>query len=501
VSQTQPHPPISFVAFGVAMLAFAACSGGGGGSSPTPVTQTSAAPGTANTTASPAANATAQGASPAPGASSATGTATASASPAATASLPTFSLTGVNAKTYTETPFRALDVSNSFGVNVDLSDISSANVAPTASLLKSLGITHVRIGLLKNDASYDSTVSSFLSQSGASALGITNCIAPLGPSLSSGITASDIATFNSAIGGKLEGYEAMNEPDAQASADPLWVQNLESCMQQQENAIAGVPFVGPAISNELAYASDVGNQTSIINYGNFHRYLSGHNPDTPGYGGTYSCGVYGALNWAICEAQIVSGSEPLTITEQGYSTTNEVDQTTQAKYLSRAFFVNANAGIARTYVYTLTSYTGGDAFGGDGILNTDLSTKPAYTAIQSTLGELSDTAEGSAPASITYAIVGAPSTLEHQLIEKSNGSYVLVLWNETPSWNTTTSVPITVAPTNVTVAFTFPVTSVKATSLSDAGSPTTPNSITLATNGIIVPVDDHLTFITFSKLL
>jgi hypothetical protein len=272
-------------------------------------------------------------------------------------------------------------------------------------------------------------------------------------------------------------------------------------MQQQENAIAGVPFVGPAISNELAYASDVGNQTSIINYGNFHRYLAGHNPDTAGYGGTYSCGVYGALNWAICEAQIVSGSEPIAITEQGYSSTNEVDLTTQAKYLSRAFFVNANAGIYRTYVYTLTSYTGGDAFGGDGILNTDLSTKPAYSAIQSTLNVLADTAEGSTPATVDYATVGGPSTLEHQLIQKSNGSYVLVLWNETASWNTTTSAPITVAPTNTTVVLPFPITSVKATSLSDAGVATTPNSITLATNGIIVPVDDHLTFITFSKLL
>jgi hypothetical protein len=439
-----------------------------------------------------------QTASPAPGASSA---ATATASPAATASLPTFSLSAVGAKTYSETPLRAQDVINSFGINVDVADTSSANIAPTASLLKSLGITHVRLGILKNDPTYDSAVSQFLSQSGASALGITNCTAPLGPSLTSGITASDIASFNSAIGGKLEAYEAMNEPDAQASADPLWVQNLESCMQGQENAISGVPFVGPAISNELGYASAVGNQTSIINYGNFHRYLSGHNPDTAGYGGTYSCGVYGALNWAICEAQIVSGSEPIAITEQGYSSTNEVDLTTQAKYLSRAFFVNSNAGIARTYVYTLTSYTGGDAFGGDGILNTDLSTKPAYTAIQSTLNLLADTAEGSTPAAVNYVTIGAPSTLEQQLIQKSNGSYVLVLWNETPSWNTTTNAPITVAPTTTTVVFPFPITSVKATSLSDAGAPTTPSAITLATNGIIVPIDDHLTFITFSKLL
>ncbi len=376
----------------------------------------------------------------------------------------------------------------------------TANIAPAASLLKSLGIKHIRIGIIKDNDTYNSAVSSFLSQSQAKALGITSCAAPLGPSLTSAVTASDIATFSNAIGGGLEAYEAMNEPDAQASADPLWVPNLVSCMQSQENAIPGAPFVGPAIANELTYANDLGNQTSIINYGNFHRYLSGHNPDTPGYGGSFPCGVYGALSWAICEAQIVSGSEPIAVTEMGYSSTNEVDLTTQAKYLSRTFFVNDNAGIVRTYIYTFVSYTGGDSFGGDGILNTDLSAKPAYTAIQSSLNVLADTAAGSTPASVNYAIIGAPSSLEHELIQKSNGSYVLALWNETASWNTATNTPITVAPTNVTVAFPFLTTSVSATSLSDAGTPTTPSAI-LGVNGFIVPVDDHMTFVQFSKLL
>jgi hypothetical protein len=261
------------------------------------------------------------------------------------------------------------------------------------------------------------------------------------------------------------------------------------------SALPSLPFVGPSLADSPDNGAALGNISALEDYGNFHRYFSGHNPGSTGWGGSGSCGTYGALAWAICEARVNSGSKPLVVTETGYNSQGEVDETTQAKYLARVFLVNLQAGISRTYIYVLRDYTGDDVFGGDGLLRVDDSKKPAFVAIQNELAYFSDA--GAAPSSAPLAYALSNANLDHLLFRKRDGSYVLALWNETASWNTSNKTPIVVAPQSQVVTFGRTPTSVSASTIGDMGTLVTSPAV-VAGNAIDLSIDDHVTLLHFS---
>jgi hypothetical protein len=256
-----------------------------------------------------------------------------------------------------------------------------------------------------------------------------------------------------------------------------------------------LPFIAPSIANQLNNASTLGNISADIDLGNGHRYFSGRNPGTSGWGATGPCGTYGALPWALCEIRVNSGSKPIYITESGYNSQTEVDELTQAKYISRLFFVNLRAGVERTYVYDLKDYVGGDGFGGDGLIRTNDSEKPAYSAISSEISYFADSSANPKLISLKYSIV-AGATIEHVLFQKADGSYVLAIWNETSSWNPDTKSRIAVSAQNVTLRFPSNPESIAANSISDTGSLTT-KSASASADTITVSVDDHVTLVHF----
>ncbi len=457
VSGSLTHTRVGFTIFFVAMLA--ACSGGGGGG----------------------------GGTSTPPTSSASGTQTASPGPTAT----TFALS--------ESPMWSRNFVDSMGVHVDtVNNLPSPNVAPVAMLVKQMGVRHVRIPIVASTP-YAATVAAFLSGSGAKALGIAGCSEPLGETATSAVMSSDITTFQNAVGGALEGVEAVNEPDSRASADPNWVADTISCMQTQVGALPSLPYLAPSLQYPLTAAPELGSVANMVSAGNIHRYFSGHSPNNPGYGGNYPCGVANSLPWAICEAQIVSGNQPMYVTESGYNSDSEVDLPTQAKYLSRVYFVNANAGIVRTYLYCMVGYTGEDGFGGEGLLEPKtLAPKPAYYAISSLTSAIDDPSTISAVLStVKYSLTG-PASLEHLLMRKRDGTYVLALWNETESWNPATDTEVAVPAQNVTIKLPFAASNVSGEALNDSGAfAASTVSADSSSTKLTVPVDDHITLVFF----
>lgn len=399
----------------------------------------------------------------------------------------------------TETPLRADLLADSVGVNVDVPNMALAAVPVEASATLALGVRHVRVGLLKNYPAYDNKLNQFLTTSGTLALGSTDCPSPLGYYATAGIVAADVAAFETAIGGRLEAYEALNEPDARGYFDSHWAADTVPCMQTQTNAVAGIPYLAPALVNSPANAAALGNLSSLADLGNLHRYFSGNNPGTPGWGGRTTCGVYGALNWALCEAAINSGAKPVVITETGYNSQTEVDEPTQAKYLSRAIFVNSQAGVPRSYIYCLQSYTGGDGFGGTGLLRADRSPKPAFTAIQSEIAAFSDGGTDAIPrAPLSYSIGSAPVTMQHELFQKRDGTYLLAVWNEAVSWKTNGGPAIVVPSAPVTVTLPFVPRIASAQALNDLGV-FKASVLTKAANSLTFAVDDHMTVFAFKQ--
>ncbi len=359
----------------------------------------------------------------------ASSTATATAKPTATATaIPTMVATSADAFV------------SSMGVDVDLTTATASAQPMIDKAFAGLGVRHTRIAILEPDSTYEGYVKSlFAAAPSAKAYGTTNCSPPLGPYASADITAADVTGFQSRTGNHIDIVEGMNEPDQ--SSDKNWPADTHSCFSPLVGNVGGLPLAVPALST--VYQGTDQKALGVVSgakYGNIHRYFSGRNPDTTGWGGNDACGTYGGTAWQICWAKVTAPGEPLVVTETGWNTDNEVDELTQAKYVERVFFVNAQAGIAATSLYTLVSYAGGDGFGGDGLVNTDFSVKPSYTAIANMTKLLSDAGSAYTPSPLQIGISPAPVSalvegLHAMLLGKRDGSYDLAIWQEVQSAN------------------------------------------------------------------
>ena len=187
----------------------------------------------------------------------------------------------------------------------------------------------------------------------------------------------------------------------------------------------------------------VGNIGSYSNYANAHVYYGTGN--TPG----------STINMVNSLAQI-SSAHPTMITEMGWYTTgvtsdpNSVSETVQAKYMLDGLMDAYKAGDVKTYLYELLDQKTGDGNSEDnfGLFHSDGTPKPAATALHNLTTLLADTGATSAtfaPGTLSYSLSGTTSSDNSMLMEKSNGSYWLAIWDETrlsgPSTPTDVSVP------------------------------------------------------------
>jgi hypothetical protein len=92
------------------------------------------------------------------------------------------------------------------------------------------------------------------------------------------------------------------------------------------------------------------------------------------------------------------------------------------------------------------------------------------------------------------------------LFQKRDGTYVLAVWNETSSWNPNAGVsngsgqfygePIVVPAQSITVNLPYAPNGLSVKSFNDAGNFSTVTP-TVSGNSVTLPVDDHVTFVSF----
>lgn len=215
----------------------------------------------------------------------------------------------------------------------------------------------------------------------------------------------------------------------------------------------------------------------------------------------------------IRDARQMQGSgpfKPMIATETGYHTAGgytgypyRVDATAQAKYLLRGFAEFFNQGMA-SYIYEVfdegTSAT--DKEHNYGVLEYDRDAKPAYTAIKhlvALLGERTWNANSKtwsalsfSPTPLDYTVTGDTQHLRHTLLQRSDGHYRLLLWNDVRSYDVTNFTSLTPPPANVTLRFNQAFAAAS-TYLLDSLTPTAsyswPRSLTLAVPDEIMVLD------------
>jgi hypothetical protein len=163
---------------------------------------------------------------------------------------------------------------------------------------------------------------------------------------------------------------------------------------------------------------------------------------------------------------------PIWITETGYynRTPNgkQISELGAAKYLPRLLALAFKAGIERTYIYELVDQ-GNDPNNRElnfGLLRYDLSEKPAYVAIKNLtmlLKEPPSAKRKFVVGSLDFEIAttDASAQLEHLLLQKADGRFYLLVWNDLPSWNNATQKDLAVAPVPAIIKFAKPFTNAK----------------------------------------
>ena len=361
---------------------------------------------------------------------------------------------GAHPMTTTPTPIVAQSAATfdqSIGVNVHMAYTWTpyANVTSVENDLAYLGVNHVRDELF--DASNVQTNYDELAAAGIKFDFIIPVYLPSTVNLTEFV--GMVNAFALAYPGSVSAIEGPNEVNftpamysgGTTPADQAALQEALYAAVRADPNLAGIPVYNLTVgSTNSAQFAALGNLSSAANFGNEHAYA----PDwfTPA----------SALSDLLTFPQIDTPGLPTVITETGYETNaadtySGVDQTVQAKLTLDTLMDAFKDGVPQTYLYELID-EGGGYFG---LFTANGAPKLAATAIHDLTTLLSDPNSSSSftPGSLSYAVANLPTSGNQLLLEKSNGTFDLVLWNETQIWNPTTESEIAAPATTSTVEF------------------------------------------------
>ncbi len=327
---------------------------------------------------------------------------------------------------------------NSIGINVHLSYFQTGYGTNWASVTRpkliALGVRHLRdAGSVTSDDSWMRLVYGRMAELSAAGMKFNLVMQPaLG---SSDYTA--LPQFNRLLqfaAPVVESFEGLNEHDV--SGRTAWVSEVRTFQQALYAAVrgdsrtAGLPVLGPAMAHPKN-ASAVGSLAGWLDFGAIHPYPGGALPMT-------------SIQDHEVRTASISGNRPFMSTETGYHTatawTGEhpgVSEVAQGHYTPRLLLQFFNAGVNRTYLYELMDEgtNNADREMSFGLLRSDGSEKPAYVALQNLITILKDPGSAFTPGALAYTLGGDSSSVRHTLLQKRDGRFYLILWQDARSFD------------------------------------------------------------------
>ena len=343
-------------------------------------------------------------------------------------------------------PRKAGDFVNSIGVNTHFGyyDTTYGKYEQILKLrLLELGVKHIR------DGTYNQDVVRKYREVGQAGIRLLL------------ITSSDRAVSQAkAIGDMLWGVEAVNEPDMRRY-EGGWVkfacreqQNLYQTIKQ-DSELNHIPVVGLSLANIRRSPSELGDISQWMDYGGMHPYAAGEYPSKH-----WGWGM--SMESALSEARKVSGDKPLLVTECGYHNRIAekghpgVSEQAAAIYHLHLFFIYFNQGVERSYKYELLDLKDDKGMSDKechfGLVRSDGSVKPSFTAIKNLIWLLDDEKKDFRCRDLEYA-VESDAVIRTTLLQKSDGSWWLALMREVDVFDLKSGQDVSVEPIKVSVKF------------------------------------------------
>jgi hypothetical protein len=197
-------------------------------------------------------------------------------------------------------------------------------------------------------------------------------------------------------------------------------------------------------------------------------------------------------------------AKPLMGTETGYynlpaADTGSIPENISGKYMPRLYGEYFNRAVARTYAYELADQGPNAASREEnfGLIRYDMTEKPAYTAMKNMIDRLEEPNTSFAPGALDYTIVGGNTSLHHTLLEKSDGTFYLMLWQELACYNRFSETEIINPPLPVTLNL---ATQVAMASIYLPNDSATPAATYFNTSSISLNVPDKLMVVELSNV-
>ena len=328
--------------------------------------------------------------------------------------------------------------------------------------IKALGVRHLRDGgIVKDDSGWmDQVYTRFRTIASETGADFTLIVWPHFDRPNH-INASHVEKLVGRVGlENVAALEGLNEYDTMADvfggSSLVWddqVKDYQRALFEEVRTLRyDIPVIGPSIAHPTN-ASRVGDLTEYMDLGNIHSYPGGQSPLT-------------RLMSVISGMRVINGTKPVVATETGYHTATAsndiqhsyVSEEAQAKYTLRLLFEYFKAGVVRTFIYQLmdegTDF--GDVQQHFGLVRYDGSEKPAYKALRNLISILEDPGPSHTPGGLDYELLGDTTGVHQALLQKRDGRFYLVLWQETSSFDSESHQDIRVDSRRITLSLTQP---------------------------------------------
>ena len=394
-------------------------------------------------------------------------------------------------QSFSETARMASSLTDSIGVVVHLNRANTAYQDYDAVIkprLQELGVRHIRDGVRLADT----TTQQKFADLATSGIKATLVMDPRDQA-----NATEAVNIVKAIPTAVEAVEGPNEWDVweeltyKGQAFPGAVQVFQSELYEaikRDPATAGLSVLSPTVA--LWHNAD---QLGAVacDYGAMHSYPGGE-PPTAG------------LDWHwIPSTQKICPAKPMIATESGWhnaiadqSGQPGISEAAAGKYVPRLWLEYFNRNIQRVYINEfIDKWQNNQREGNFGILRRDGSRKPAFVALRNLITLLQDTNGPFSPGVLSYTMTGATADVHHTLLQKQDGRFYLILWQEVSSFDLSRQQDISVPLQAVRISLNTPMTAAKLYQPMQSTAPTAQYS---NPKSVVVNVSDAPLVVEFS---
>ena len=265
----------------------------------------------------------------------------------------------------------------------------------------------------------------------------------------------------------ISGIESANEYNNPRKRPGDWASELRDFQKWLHDTVrgnprlAGVPLVAPSMwGRRTEDYIELGNLEPNVDKGCLHYYTGGRKPTRAGRPRTDDegggAGQYALID-AIRDAKVIAPNKPLWVTEYGYPIAgpglsprgNFISETAAAKYLIRGLFDLFAEEVERTYVYVLIDDVHRSPPRYHGLMDGTLRPRQSFHAVKNLMALFADMGRARARAELDYSVSPAAGSVKRQLFQKSDGTFLLAMYQDVDSFDRVAGADIPVAAINV----------------------------------------------------